>query len=231
MPTRSPTVRNFLAGIAVVLPVFVMLLVAWRVYGAVLGFTDWLLFLPNIIGIEGPAARFLATVIGTVVVIGGLIAIGIVARNRFGQLVIGVVDRLVERVPVLGPVYRSLQEARTAITERGDDQFDDVVLVELAEQTHALAFVVGRAKPDLRTAVNRDDLVAVFVPLSPNPTLGGHMLFVPAERLVGTPLGVREALVAVLTIGAGEQSQRVDEPPIRGIYQRPDSSTSTEDSS
>ncbi len=211
---RSP-VRSILAGAAVVLPFVLIALVGWQVLLTVIGISDWLVPLASWVGVSGLAGRFLAAGLGLSVVVVVLLVIGIVVRNRIGELAIGMIDRLVERVPLLGPIYHGLRQARELVLARDSDRFEDVTLVELAGGVTVLAFVVGGANPAVRTATT-DDQVAVYVPLAPNPTVGGHMLFVSPDRLVSIDMTIPAALAAIVTLGAGPDS--LDEPPLSGLY-------------
>lgn len=211
---RSP-VRSILAGAAVVLPFVLIALVGWQVLLTVIGISDWLVPLASWVGVSGLAGRFLAAGLGLTVVVVVLLVIGIVVRNRIGELAIGMLDRLVERVPLLGPIYHGLRQARELVLARDSDRFEDVTLVELTGGVTVLGFVVGGANPAVQTATT-DDRVAVYVPLAPNPTVGGHMLFVSPDRLVSIDMSIPAALAAIVTLGAGPDS--LDESPLAGLY-------------
>ncbi len=148
-----------------------------------------------------------------------LVATGLVLQYRYGELAGAAVDAVVERVPVLGPIYHSLEQSRQVLTEEG---FSEVVSLELADGVDVLAFVVGRGSGADWTAGDRR--VTVFVPLAPNPTVGGHLLAVRSERVSTTGLGVRGALTVLATVGASRpdasdtETASETDPPVAGLY-------------
>lgn len=227
MPSRSPVIRNLIVGAAVALPVVIIILLLQRIYGIIASLSSQLIYFPLLLGFEGVAAQVIAVIGGIAFAIFGLIVLGIFVRNQLGGSVLDFLDRNLVKIPVLGPVYRGLSEARAAFVDRSDDEFDDVVLVDLGNQTHVLAFVTGSARSDVQSALS-DSRVAVFVPLSPNPTLGGHTLFVSEDRLISTSLSIREAVTAIVTLGAGQTLSH--EPPVEGLYHSaPESSDSSDE--
>lgn len=214
-PLRERIRRDLFSGTAFFFPLLLLALVAYGLGQTLSGVVLWFDGLLATLGIEGVVATTLAAggVFGGVPVV--LVLTGSVLRHRYGDSVARLVDRSIEQVPALGPIYAELRRSRQLFT--GDDRaaFSEVVAVEFANGIDALGFVVGRDQGAdwTKTPENR---VTVYIPLSPNPTVGGHLLAVQAERISETDLTVPAALAVLVTAGTSDPD--VAEPPIAGLY-------------
>lgn len=200
-PRDHPLVRrgvgHVLAGAAALVPFVLVALAAWAVYDALVGMFGPAYALARRVGLEGPLLVPVVTTVGAVL---GLGLIGVVARHRYGERAVHFLDRAVSRIPGLGPIYDELSRTRSLIDRDADDRFTDVALVELVDGGHVLGFVVGEAPATVAEPVD-DDLVTVYVPIAPSPTLGGHLFHLRPERLRETELTVQGALATLVTLG------------------------------
>lgn len=216
MAVKSRVSRSLLAGIGVVLPVVLVGFLGWQLLQWTVGIADLLLVVPTVLGITGTAGRVIAGITAVFFVGGVLTAIGAVVRTRLVAWALAKFDHVVERIPLVGQVYRGLRNIRTVFLDTEQTPFTDVVLVELSDGVSVLGFTVGEAQAKLQGA---SDGVAVYVPLAPNPTVGGHLLVVDPDVLTETALSRTEALTAVVTLGAGDQ--QAETVPLRGLYHQP----------
>lgn len=197
--------RFVLVGVAVVLP---LALLAWLAVG--FGSTLWnwgtaIVGIAGQFGIEGtlPVLGFALGLL--VVLLAGLGLVGAVASHRRGGWVVDLVDSLILRIPGLGPLYGEFRRTRALIAPDGDRSFREVVLVELSADVHVLGFVVTSTSPDVSADVREDaDWTTVYMPLAPNPLVGGHLVHVSADRLSAVDLTVRQALSRLVTLDADE---------------------------
>lgn len=211
--------RSFLAGLAFFLPLGLLAVLGYGLVVLLLGAVSTVATGIRALGVVGVPTTALA---GGLLLLGGpvvLVVTGLVLQYRYGELAGAAVDAVVERVPVLGPIYHSLEQSRQVLTDEG---FSEVVSLELAEGVDVLAFVVGRGSgADWTTGDRR---VTVFVPLAPNPTVGGHLLAVRSGRVSRTGLGVRGALTVLATLGASRpeaadtKTPPGTDPPVAGLY-------------
>lgn len=210
---RGRITSDLLAGLAFFLPlvllagiVFGLVVLLWRL---LLGVLELL----AMVGIEGPVWSLLAVASVVVAVPVILLTTGAVLRNRYGERIGNGIDEIFVRIPGIGPVYASLRRSRQAVLEDGSG-FKEVVSLELADGIDVLAFVVGREAGADWTAGDRR--VTVYVPFSPNPTVGGHLLAVEQRRISETNMSVRSALTVLVTVGTSEPENV--EPPLGGLY-------------
>lgn len=219
MELQSRLSRSLLAGLGVVLPIVLIVFLGWQLFQWTTGLARLMAAVPQALGITGVTGSVLAGVTAVVVVVVGLAALGLVVRTRVVAWAIEEFDRVVERVPIVGQVYHGLRNIRAVLLDSDQTPFEQVVLVELADGVSVLGFTVGEAHARLQAA-RSDDAVAVYVPLAPNPTVGGHLVVVDPQTLTETTLSRTEALTAVVTLGAGEK-QTAETLPLRGLYHDP----------
>lgn len=211
-PFRTRLRRDLFAGLAFFLP---LALLAVVLYGlALVGFRGlwWFDGVLGTLGVRGPVATTLAVAGAVVAVPLVLVAAGALLRHRYGEQAAGAVDALVERVPGVGPVYAELGRSREVFAGEGK-AFREVVSLEFADGVDVLAFVVGRETGADWTGEGR---VTVYVPMAPNPTVGGHLLAVRADRVTPTDLTVRSALAVLVTMGTSDPE--AEDPPVTTLY-------------
>ncbi len=119
--------------------------------------------------------------------------VGLCVTTFVGRFLWRRMDRLLERLPLLGELYQSLKEVLGYDTSR-DRFFRGVVLVE-ADGGHEVGLVTGET-----TVAGGAVRATVFVPGSPNPG-NGRLLLVPKERLVPIDVRAADALRALVSLG------------------------------
>ncbi|MFC7073148.1 DUF502 domain-containing protein [Halovenus rubra] len=205
--------QDMLAGLAFFLPLLLLTVVLYGLAGLLRGVGSQLYGLLNIAGVEGPVHSSIAIGLSLVVVPLVFVVCGAGLRHRYGGQLGDTVDRLITRAPGVGPIYNSLRRSRRVVLEDGSG-FRDVVSIELTDGVDVLAFVVGRQSGANWT--DDDERVTVFVPLAPNPTIGGHLLAVRQGQVTETTMSVPDALTILATVGAG--GDELSEPPVSGLY-------------
>lgn len=65
-------------------------------------------------------------------------------------------------------------------------------------------------------AADAGEMVTLFVPLAPNPVMGGFLAFFPADRVHDVDLSVEEGLQAILTSGAAVDPRAAEEEEAGG---------------
>lgn len=211
---KSGGKRDLFAGVAFVLPLVLLGLTVYGMGAVVYGALAWLDGVLGIVGVEGVAAKGLAMMTTFVVVPLTFVAIGAVLRHRFGERFADTVDSLVEQIPGIGPIYEEFRRSRQLFAGDGPGAFKEVVSLELTPGVDILAFVMGRQSG--ADWSGDGDRVTVYVPMSPNPTVGGHLLAVRPERVTTTGLSVSGALAVLMTVGTTDPDGA--EPPISGLY-------------
>jgi len=214
-PFRERVRGDLLSGAAFFLPLVLLSIVCYGIAVGVYRTALWLDGLLAAVGVEGALATALAVSGAGIAIPLVLAGTGAVLRHRYGDAICGGVDRLIGRIPGLGPIYVELRRSRDLVAGGGDSPFREVVAVEFSDGVDMLGFVVGR-QGGADWSTTPEDRVTVYVPLAPNPMVGGHLLAVREERISETDLTVRAALAVLVTVGTSDPA--VSDPPLAGLY-------------
>lgn len=126
-----------------------------------------------------------------------LYAIGWTASKVIGQRVIHWFELQVQNIPLVAAIYGGTKRLLVAIKEKPSG-VQRVVLINFPSSQMRAVGLVTRVIKDTDTG---EDLAAVYVPTSPNPT-SGYIEIVPVAHLVSTDWTIDEAMSFVMTGGA-----------------------------
>lgn len=119
-------------------------------------------------------------------------AVGLVVSTFLGRFVWGLVDRLLDSLPLLGPLYRTLKQI-LGYGEGRDALFERVVWVRSREHDSEELGLVTRE-------LGSGQGLLVFVPGSPNPA-SGRLLHAHEAVLRPAGISVHEALKTLVALG------------------------------
>lgn len=148
-------------------------------------------------GLEGFLRHgFVATALNIVVALTVLIVIGTMAKGVAGKVVGQLVERFITRIPVGRTVYGSARQLISSfqVTPEGAQ---NVVLIEFPSRDMR---TVGLVTKRLRALDTGEELAAVYVPTTPNPT-SGYVEIVPVDRLVWLDWTINEAIQFIVSGG------------------------------
>jgi uncharacterized membrane protein len=107
-----------------------------------------------------------------------------------------------EAIPGVGSVYTSFRRMSDVLIESDTSSFQEVKLIEFPnEGTYSFAFVTATPPDTINEAANHDDLRTLFMPLAPNPVMGGFLVHVPSARVYDVDITVEQAVSAIVTSG------------------------------
>lgn len=200
---------NFFTGLIIVLPAVVSLIVLTWVFGTVANVTDTLLFflprqLTHHATTDGPGTGTMywywsaAALLLAALLISG---IGRLARNYFGKKIIEWMDLAMMRIPLFNKIYVAIKQVNEAFSSGSKNSFKTVVLVEFPrEGMYSVGFLTNEQSQEIELR-NRERVVSVFIPTTPNPT-SGFLLLVPVDNLTKLNMSVPEALKYIISLGA-----------------------------
>jgi len=193
--------KNFLAGLILLIPVFVTIYVFL--------FVGKLMQLFPIF--SNSYINYLINIPVTVVII---LIFGVLARNLVGRRVVDFGESILVRIPVAKSIYMTIKQILNTFLMRDSVSFRKVVMVEYPRKgIYSLAFVTGRTMGELREKIgNRTEsrAINIFVPTTPNPT-SGFYLVVPEEDLVSLDMSVEDAFRIIISAGvlSDEQAREI----------------------
>jgi uncharacterized membrane protein len=191
----------FVRGLAILLPLVVTLLVLSFVFGFIANSTSPLV--TALIQIPGVENRTVVTLVTLIVFVVLVIGIGLGAEHGLGNGHLGPqFDALVSSLPGIGPLYHGLHEMSELLLDSDSDSFHDVKLVEYpTEGSYAVAFKTAETSSRIRSAVSTEKMMTLFVPMAPNPVMGGFVLHVQEDRVIDVDLSVEEGIRSIFTSG------------------------------
>lgn len=191
-----------LSGVVLTVPFFITLLVLLWAIGWVRGALGPFAGLLNALGLTPGLSVLLTEVTAFGLVLGVILIVGFTAQHGPDTNVGHRFDILMKDLPGIGSIYSSIEEMSGLIVASDAESFQEVKLVEFPrEASYALAFLTADTTTDLEDAVDSADLVTVFVPMAPNPVMGGHLLSLPRDRVYDVDLSVQEGMEAIMTTG------------------------------
>jgi uncharacterized membrane protein len=202
--SRPSLQRYFVSGLLTLLPIWLTWVVFTFVFRLLSGLSHpWVGPLsqrladsfPRALGwIDDPWVQTGIALFATLVTI---VAVGVLAHRVIGQRLIGGFERGIARVPLANTVYSGTRKLLDILQTKPEGA-QRVVLIEFP---HRGARAIGFVTRVLRDELTGEELAAVFVPTTPNPT-GGYLEIVPMSRLTPTDWSVDQAMSFILTGGA-----------------------------
>lgn len=225
-PTVWETLRRYLLrGFLVWIPLAAVFLVARLIYSII---QSW--FFPSL-----PWEPRL-TALGVVILVLILTGWG-VTKLRVARLVLrAVVEKPLQRIPVARWIYSGVRQLLEALFTSGD-AFGKVVLIEYPRRgVYSIAFQMagelgevqhrvrkriaernGADPPEAgQSAPGQREVMAVFVPTTPNPT-SGFVITLPKEDVIELSMSRQQALQMIISLGVvvpqWQKDQLDPEPP------------------
>ncbi len=126
-----------------------------------------------------------------------LFTLGWLATWVLGQRLLKAFDELMAKIPFVKKVYGSTKQLVDILRERPGG-IQRVVLIDFPSPEMKTVGFVTRTMTDRDTG---DELAAVYVPTTPNPT-SGYLEIVPVSRITPTEWTMDEAMTFVISGGA-----------------------------
>lgn len=123
--------------------------------------------------------------------------IGWLANRVLGRRLLAGFDAVMERIPMVRTIYDGTKKL-TAMMQKKPSGTQRVVLVEFP---HPGMRTIGFVTSSLREQGTGREMVAVFVPTTPNPT-GGYLEIVPLDCVTPTEWTVDQAMAFIISGGA-----------------------------
>jgi uncharacterized membrane protein len=196
--------RYLIAGVITVIPIWI----TWLVFNFI--FTQlssaglpWVraisegvgLFLPEV-G-EWLLESWFQQVLAVVITLVALYLLGWFASRVIGVKVLALMDIVINKIPLLQTIYGSTKKLLTVLQQK-PDKLHRVVLIEFPSPQMKTVGFVTRVLKDEHTG---QELAAVYVPTTPNPT-SGYLEIVPVEKLISTDWTMEEAMTFIISGGA-----------------------------
>jgi len=193
MMTKKATLKSvFLTGLLVLVPLAITLWVLHLVIGTM---DETLLLVPR----EWLPQRRLPG-LGALMTLAFVFVVGLLTHNFIGQKLVGWWNALVRRIPLVGPLYSSVQQVSDTLLSSNGNAFRKALLIEYPRRgSWTIAFLTGIPGGDVVNHL-QEEHVSVYVPTTPNPT-SGFFLMVPKSEAIELDMTVDAALKYIVSMG------------------------------
>jgi len=159
------------------------------------------------VGLYTDIATVLSEVLALVVLVAVILVVGAVGRSHYGERLIDYFDHFIAALPGIGAVYKSFRRMGDVFLENGIEDFQDVKLVEFPhDDVYVIGFETSTAPQSIQTAAGAEEMVTLFLPLAPNPVMGGFLTYIPEERVSEVDMTVEQAVRLVITSGIATET-------------------------
>jgi uncharacterized membrane protein len=199
--------RNIVAGVLTFIPIWVTAWVISVLVGILISlgspvvnfFFGWLRNLA-----PGLAAAFSAfqSTIAIAIVLAALYLLGEIATAVAGRRLLAAFDYLISHIPIVQSIYGAARQLVTSFQDKPGGHNQRVVLIEFPSPGMKTVGLVTRIFNDADTG---EEIAAVYVPTTPNPT-SGYMELVPTSRLIMLDWTINEAMTFIMSGGAAAPS-------------------------
>lgn len=194
--------QTVLSGVAITVPFFITLLVLTWAVNMILNALSPLVSSLITFGLVEGTSILLVEGIAAALVLGIIFLVGLAAQHGPNTNLGRRIDVLMEDIPGIGTIFTSVERMSDVLLDGDSDSFREVKLVEFPRQgSYSIAFLTAESPSEIEDAVADEEMVTVFVPLAPNPVMGGHLLNLPQDRVYDLDLSVEEGMEAIMTTG------------------------------
>lgn len=198
--------KNFLTGLAILLPIaltlwilaFLINLLTKPFLGLVESFihVDVAQLSETTHGILLFAAKICILLLLTLMTF----LIGYVGQHYIVRSILEYSDFVLHRIPFVNKIYKAAQEVVKTLFHEEHTDFSQVVLVPFPHKTTRSIGLITKRDQAAYMDSQHGNMVSVFVPGTPNPTMGFMLLF-HRDQLIFTEMSVEEALRFVISCG------------------------------
>ena len=202
--------RNyFLTGLILVAPAYITISLTWW-------FINWVddLVRPFIPVAYRPETYLPVKIpgLGLIIVFITLTLLGFLTANFVGRKLVEVGEKILNRMPVVRPIYNSLKQIFQTLFAKGGSSFRRVGLVEFPSPgMWSLVFLSNPASAEIATRLPDTEHIAAFMPCTPNPTTG-FFFYVARRDIIDLDITVEAAMTLLMSAGMvqpGDQQKKL----------------------
>jgi uncharacterized membrane protein len=204
-------IRNyFLTGLILVGPLYITISLTWW-------FINWV---DDAVRPFVPAAYRPETYLpfhlpgsGLIIAFVTLTLLGFLTANLVGRTLIEFGEKILNRTPIVRPIYRSLKQIFETLFSKSGSSFRRVGLVEFpAPGMWSVVFISQSPVANVASRLPDAEHISVFLPCTPNPTTG-FFFFVPRRNVIELDITVEAAMTMVMSAGmaqpGGDQQRKL----------------------
>src|SRR5262245_2183291 len=157
---------------------------------------------------------------GVIIVFVALTTLGFLTANLVGKTLVELGETILNRLPVVRPIYRSLKQIFETLFAKNGSNFRRVALVEFPSPgMWSLVFLSQTASPEMAARLPETEHVAAFMPCTPNPTTG-FFFYVPRRDLIELDISVEAAMTLIMSAGTVQPGGSGDQKRLAALADR-----------
>ena len=138
--------------------------------------------------------------LGVILTIILLLVTGLLTANFVGRSFLKGWESLLDRIPVARSIYSAAKNFAEIVFSDSGSAFSKVLLVEYPRQgIYSITFQTASEIGEIQARTG-EDVVACFVPTTPNPT-SGFIIMVPKRDTIELDMEVDEAVKLIMSLG------------------------------
>jgi uncharacterized membrane protein len=141
---------------------------------------------------------------GLIVALFGIALIGFLTANFIGRTIVNLGEHALDRMPLVRNIYKGLKQIFNTVLSEKANNFKKVGLIEYPRKgLWAIVFIATGAEGEIQDALaedGQDDVMAVFLATTPNPT-SGFLLFVPRKDVRVLDMSVEDGAKLIISAG------------------------------
>jgi len=201
--------KYFFTGLALLLPLILTIIVAMFVIklltapfaGMIHGILSQFDFIQGTVVLNNPQVlETISRILGLILFVFFVLFIGVLGRWVFFRAFIRAAEYLFQQIPFVNKVYNACKDVVQNLFESDNKSFQTVVLVPYPYND---ILSIGLVTQDalVQGTEGEKKYLSVFVPATPNPTMGFILLF-ERDQVIVTDMSVRRALQLLISCGA-----------------------------
>lgn len=199
----------FLTGFVICAPLAITVWLTWS-------FMKWVdsWVKPYIPARYNPDSYLLISVPGFGLVVALLLItlVGFLTANLIGRTIIGWGERLLGRTPLVRTLYPALKQIFETVFADHSSSFKTAALIEYPRRgIWSIVLIATTARGEIASMIETsgEEILAVFLPPTPNPT-SGFLLYVPRSDVKVLNMRVEDAMKLVVSAGiVGPEADRL----------------------
>lgn len=198
-------IRNyFLTGLIVTGPVAITAYLTWS-------FVTWVdgLVKPLIPAAYRPDLPYNIPGSGLVVAFFGLTLLGFLTANLIGRTLVELGEGLLDRMPVVRAIYRSLKQVFETLFSGKGSSFRKVGLVEFPSPGMWSIVLISQSPGAniSKSLPGSDEYMSVFMPCAPNPTTG-FFFYVKKSEVIEIEMNAEDAATLIMSAGVVQPGEK-----------------------
>jgi uncharacterized membrane protein len=133
-------------------------------------------------------------------------AAGILVHDPVTRWVLGHVDALLQRIPLVKSIYLAIRDIAAYMSQDGKAGFKQVVAVRVQDM-RLIGFVTTEGLPGLAAQDPADPIVGVYLPMSYG--IGGYTVYLPKSQVEPLDMSLEDAMRLTLVGGVSEEKSKI----------------------